>query len=157
MPHLKAGSLAKLQNPLTPVELLDRSVPNCAGPAVSTTLPKNGWETIWMALGGSCSFCCWLDSSIISCMKRTPSSAATALTALGERRERGFLKSQYGENTLIYRVGKWKALGSKAPALQHVLLLFYIEIIVQTHELLHINAQIIVVNKHNRTGCCFFL
>lgn len=34
-----------------------------------------------MALGGSCSFCCWLDSSIISCMNRTPSSAATVLTA----------------------------------------------------------------------------
>lgn len=63
------------------MELLDRSVPNWAGPAVSTTLPKNGCETIWMALGGSCSFCCWLDSSIISCMNRTPSSAATVLTA----------------------------------------------------------------------------
>ena len=44
------GKARKKQNKkkqqLTPVELLERSVPNCAGPAVSTTLPKNGCETI---------------------------------------------------------------------------------------------------------------
>lgn len=43
---LEIQQLGELQNPLTPVELLDRSVPNCAGPAVSTTLPKKGCETI---------------------------------------------------------------------------------------------------------------
>ena len=74
---LEIGTLKKL----TPMMLFERSVPNCAGPEVSTTLPKKGWETICTARGGSCSFCCWLDSSIISCMKRMPSSAATALTA----------------------------------------------------------------------------
>lgn len=61
---------------------LDRSSPNWAGPAVKTTLPKNGWEIICTARGGSCcSFCCWLDNSIISCMNRNPSSASTELAA----------------------------------------------------------------------------
>ncbi len=76
---------------LTPELLLERSIPNCAGPAVRTTLPKKGCETIWTARGGSCSFCCWLDSSIISCMKRMPSSAATALIAYSEEEREMYL------------------------------------------------------------------